>query len=395
MRGFCYRYDQFNTPPRHVGHLPCVEPPRVSESSSAAVDLAGAFDLFVQASQTLEKQHAVLSQKVDALSADLVKANQRLHTLLDALPAAVILVEQGAVTHVNPAARQLLPQLQISSAWHLPETWLPGEGPNEYQFEEQGTRRTVQMQQIVNPHGSVIQIQDITDNLRTLEESERVDRLAAMGKMSAAIAHQLRTPLSTALLYASHLTSPELPVQDQQDFAKRLQGQLLSLNKLSSNMLQFIRTRPLKTGQWPVDDLVKEAAQSLEALRQDRQMTIRLELNAPGHLVSVEKSSLVSALVGIVENALQVCSAGQAIHIRTQADAAHVRIVIEDEGPGIAPDMIDSLFDPFATSRISGTGLGLAIARNTIRSHRGDIAAHNRPEGGACFTVSLPSLEHF
>ena len=351
--------------------------------------------MFVQASQTLEKQHAALSQKVDTLSADLVKANQRLHTLLDALPAAVILVEQGLVTHLNPAARQLLPHLDTSSTWCIPENWMPGDGPNEYQFLEQDGRRTVQMQQIVNPHGSVIQIQDITDNLRTLEESERVDRLAAMGKMSAAIAHQLRTPLSTALLYASHLTSPDLSTNDQQDFAKRLQGQLLSLNKLSSNMLQFIRTRPLKTGQWPVDDLVKEAVQSLEALRQDKQMHIHLKLGAAGHLVSVEKSSLVSALVGIVENALQVCVAGQSIHIRTEIDAAHVRIVIEDDGPGIASDMIDSLFDPFATSRISGTGLGLAIARNTIRSHRGDISAHNRPEGGACFTVVLPSLEHF
>jgi two-component system sensor histidine kinase FlrB len=367
----------------------------VSDSSSAAVDLAGAFDLFVQASQTLEKQHAALSQKVDALSADLVKANQRLHTLLDALPAAVILVEQGVVTHVNPAARQLLPQLDTSSVWRVPDTWQAGEGPNEYQFVEQGVRRTVQLQQIVKPHGSVVQIQDITDNLRTLEESERVDRLAAMGKMSAAIAHQLRTPLSTALLYASHLTSPDLPANDQQDFAKRLQGQLLSLNKLSSNMLQFIRSRPLKTAQWPIDDLIREAVQSLEALRQDRQMTLHLDLGAPGHQVLVEKSSLVSALVGIVENALQVCAPGQSIFIRTRTDAAHVRIVIEDEGPGIAPDMIDSLFDPFATSRISGTGLGLAIARNTIRSHRGDITAHNRPEGGACFTVLLPSLEHF
>jgi len=367
----------------------------VSDASTAAVDLAGAFDLFVQASQNLEKQHAALSQKVDALSADLVKANQRLHSLLDALPAAVILVEQGVVTHVNPAARQLLPQLLTSTAWRVPDTWMPGEGPNEYQFVEQGIRRTVQMQQIVNPHGSVIQIQDITDNLRTLEESERVDRLAAMGKMSAAIAHQLRTPLSTALLYASHLTSEDLSPTDQQDFARRLQGQLLSLNKLSSNMLQFIRTRPLKTGQWPVDELVREAAQSLEALRQERGMSLVLELDAPGHLVSVEKSSLVSALVGIVENALQVCAPGQGIFVRTNSDAAHVRIVIEDEGPGIAPDMIDHLFDPFATSRISGTGLGLAIARNTIRSHRGDITAHNRPEGGACFTVVLPSLEHF
>jgi len=367
----------------------------VSESTSTAVDLAGAFDLFVQASQNLEKQHAALSQKVDALSADLVKANQRLHSLLDALPAAVILVEQGVVTHVNPAARQLLPELVTSTTWRVPNSWMAGEGPNEYQFVDQGTRRTVQMQQIINPHGSVIQIQDITDNLRTLEESERVDRLAAMGKMSAAIAHQLRTPLSTALLYASHLTSPDLSSTDQQDFARRLQGQLLSLNKLSSNMLQFIRTRPLKTGHWPVDDLVREAAQSLEALRQERDMTLTLELNAPGYLVSVEKSSLVSALVGIVENAFQVCTSGQGIFVRTSIDAAHVRIVIEDEGPGIAADMIDHLFDPFATSRISGTGLGLAIARNTIRSHRGDITAHNRPEGGACFTVFLPSLEHF
>jgi len=367
----------------------------VNESSSAALDLAGAFDLFVQASQQLEKQHAVLSHKVDALSADLVKANLRLHSLLDALPAAVILVEQGIVTHVNPAARQLLPQLVTSSVWRVPDTWMAGEGPNEYQFVEQGSRRTVQMQQIVNPHGSVIQIQDITDNLRTLEESERVDRLAAMGKMSAAIAHQLRTPLSTALLYASHLTNVDLAPTDQQDFARRLQGQLLSLNKLSSNMLQFIRTRPLKTGQWPVDDLVREAAQSVEALRQERGMSLSLELGAHGYLVSVEKSSLVSALVGIIENAFQVCSAGQVIVVRTDSDAAHVRIVIEDEGPGIAPDIIYHLFDPFATSRISGTGLGLAIARNTIRSHRGDIAAHNRPEGGASFTVVLPSLEHF
>lgn len=367
----------------------------MSESSPAAIDLAGAFDLFVQASQTLEKQHAALTQKVDALSADLVKANQRLHSLLDALPAAVILVEQGVVTHLNPAARQLLPQLETSSAWQVPLTWMAGEGPNEYQFVDAGQRRTVQMQQIVNPHGSVIQIQDITDNLRTLEESERVHRLASMGKMSAAIAHQLRTPLSTALLYASHLTHPDLSGTDRQDFAQRLQTQLLSLNKLSSNMLQFIRTRPLKTAQWPIDHLVREAVQSLEALRQERGMQLDLDLNAADHLVSVEKSSLVSALVGIVENALQVCSPGQHIRLSTRVDAAHVRIVIEDEGPGIPPDMIDSLFDPFATSRISGTGLGLAIARNTIRSHRGDITAHNRPEGGACFTVLLPSLENF
>lgn len=361
----------------------------------AAADLAGAFDLFLQASQALEKQHAELSRKVDDLNADLVKANQRLHSLLDALPAAVILVEQGVVTHLNPAARQLLPQLQSHSPWRLPSHWSAGEGPNEYAFSEGAGRRTVQLQQIVHPHGSVIQIQDITDNLRTLEENERVARLAAMGKMSAAIAHQLRTPLSTALLYASHLTNPELKSADQQDFASRLQTQLLSLNKLTSHMLQFIRPKPVQTSHWPVDELVAEAVRNLEALCQERAVAIRMALDAPDQLVAVEKSSFVSALVGIVENAVQVCEHGQCIDIRTVAQAAQVQITVEDEGPGIAADMLESLFDPFATSRISGTGLGLAIARNTIRGCRGDITAANRPSGGACFTVSLPSLAHF
>lgn len=360
-----------------------------------AADLAGAFDLFLQASQTLEKQHAELSRKVDDLNADLVRANQRLHSLLDALPAAVILVEQGLVTHLNPAAGVLLPQLQTHSPWSLPSHWNAGEGPNEYEFSEGAQRRTVQLQQIVHPHGSVIQIQDITDNLRTLEESERVARLAAMGKMSAAIAHQLRTPLSTALLYASHLTNPQITADHQHDFAQRLQAQLLSLNKLTSNMLHFIRPRSIKTSQWPVDELVSEAVRNLDALCQERHVAIRADLQASNQWVSVEKASFVSALVGIVENAVQVCQSGQSIDICTASQAGQVHITVQDEGPGIAADMLDSLFDPFATSRISGTGLGLAIARDTIRGCRGDITASNRPGGGACFTVSLPSMEHF
>jgi two-component system, sensor histidine kinase FlrB len=355
-------------------------------------DLAGAFDLFVQASQALEKQHAALALKVDALSADLVKANDRLNTLLDALPAAVILVEEGRVTHLNPAAAALLPGLVSQSPWSIPTDWTAGEGPNEYHFMVGERRQTVQLQQIVHPEGSVIQIQDITDNLRMLEESERVDRLAAMGKMSAAIAHQLRTPLSTALLYASHLCNPDLAKDDQIDFASRLQSQLLNLNKLAGNMLQFIRARPQKTSIVALDDLVREACESLEALQQQRQVSLTLDLQAADCQVSVERASMVAALVGIMENALQVCSEGQTILVSTQADHLRANITIDDNGPGIDPQMLQSLFDPFATNRISGTGLGLAIARNTIRSHRGDIQARNRNEGGASFTVVLPSL---
>jgi two-component system sensor histidine kinase FlrB len=368
------------------------QPSAATAPLPSANELAGAFDLFVQASQALERQHASLTLKVDALSADLVKANARLNTLLDALPAAVILVEDGQITHFNPAARQLVPGLQTQVAWALPPDWVAGEGPNEYHFQSEDQRKTVQLQQIVHPEGSVIQIQDITDNLRMLEESERVDRLAAMGKMSAGIAHQLRTPLSTALLYASHLCNPDLDKLDQLDFANRLQSQLLNLNKLAGNMLQFIRARPQKMQVMSLDELIQEACDSLEALQQQRQIALALDLQAQGCQVSVEKASIVAALVGIMENALQVCSPGQRIRVSTQSDHLRAVITIEDNGPGIDPQMMESLFDPFATNRTSGTGLGLAIARNAIRSHRGDISARNLPQGGACFTVALPCM---
>ena len=239
---------------------------------------------------------------------------------------------------------------------------------------------------------SVIQIQDITANLRTLEESERVDRLAAMGKMSAGIAHQLRTPLSTALLYSSHLCSPDLGAEDRLNFAQKLQNQLVHLEKMAGEMLQFVRARPQKTQIIALDELVQEAMQTLEGLSQSKKVVIKAELKAANCLVTVERPSVVSALVAILENAIQHSAEGQTIYVRTQADHLRGMMTIEDNGPGIASDMLPRLFEPFATNRVTGTGLGLAIAQNAIRSHRGEITVQNKAEGGALFTVALPSM---
>jgi signal transduction histidine kinase len=109
-------------------------------------------------------------------------------------------------------------------------------------------------------------------------------------------------------------------------------------------------------------------------------------------MVSVERPSVVSAFIAILENAIQCSSPGQTIVVQTQADHLRGQLSIEDNGPGIAEDMLSRLFEPFATNRVTGTGLGLAIAQNAIRSHRGEITAQNKPEGGALFVVALPSM---
>jgi two-component system sensor histidine kinase FlrB len=241
----------------------------------------------------------------------------------------------------------------------------------------------------------VIQIQDITDNLRNLEDNERVSRLAAMGKMSAGIAHQLRTPLSTALLYAAHLSNPALELSDRTDFSHRLQNQLLHLEKLASQMLQFIKPGLQATRQLSLDDVAQEATDQTQGLFQRHGVQVALDLQASSAMVEAESASLVAALVAVLENAAQASPSASTVRIATRVQGQRAEVVIEDQGPGISAEMLDNLFEPFATDRSTGTGLGLSIASNVIRRHRGDIAAHNRPEGGACFTIALPCLAHF
>jgi two-component system sensor histidine kinase FlrB len=358
-------------------------------------DLVSAFDRFTGASSAIERQHLELTRHLEQLGHDLVQANERLSVLINALPAAVLLVEHGQITHFNDAAAKLIPGLQTQTIWALPAHWEPGEGPNEYRTSPSPRARTVQLQQNHSESRVVIQIQDITDNLRNLEDNERVSRLAAMGKMSAGIAHQLRTPLSTALLYAAHLSNPALELSDRTDFSHRLQNQLLHLEKLASQMLQFIKPGLQATRQLSLDDVAQEATDQTQGLFQRHGVQVALDLQASSAMIEAEIASLVAALVAVLENAAQASPTASTVRIATRVQGQRAEVVIEDQGPGISAEMLDNLFEPFATDRSTGTGLGLSIASNVIRRHRGDIAAHNRPEGGACFTIALPCFAHF
>lgn len=366
-----------------------------SVSASERADLTGAFELFVNASRTLEQQYASLTAQVEALSADLVLAHARLEALLNALPAAVILIENGRISHFNAAATRLVPSLKTGAPWTLPRDWYPGSGPDEFHLDLANETRTLQIQKNQDGERSVIQIQDITANLKTVEEKERIDRLASMGQMSAGIAHQIRTPLSTALLYCSHLCSEELEELERRQFSEKLQRQLIQLERLATEMLQFVRTKPLATQLESLNDVVTAACHQLDGLFERTQVKLDLRLCSTKTDVLVERNMFISAIVAILENAVQATEAGREIFVSTHTDSRRCSIVVEDTGSGIPQDMLARLFEPFSTNRASGTGLGLAIARNTIQSHRGEISAQNVPNGGARFTITLPALDTF
>jgi two-component system, sensor histidine kinase FlrB len=365
-----------------------------NDPALAAKHLEEAFAIFYAESQKLEAQQADLQDKINQLSSELQQSNQRLGILLNAIPAGVILLENNIVLLHNPAVLHFLPSLSKGKQFVLPNEWQASIAPGEYVIgspeDRNAPQKMVQVIRIDEGIRSFIQIQDITANIALHQETQRENRLTAMGKMAAGIAHQFRTPLATALLYSSHLCDDEVQPDMAKEFALRLRKQLMDLEKLSQDMLRFISNRPNKTVLTSAKQLIEEAQASIQALFETQGVKLSIQCAIPDTvMLLVEPKSIPNALVAILENALAVSKAGDTVLLSATTESKKLIITIADQGPGIASTMIDSLFEPFSTTSANGTGLGLSIAKNTLDAHRGTIGVHNTHEG-AVFKITLP-----
>ena len=372
--------------------------PLAANSGNPPLDakhLEEAFAIFYAESQKLETQQSALQEKINQLSDELQKSNQRLGILVNAIPAGVILLENNIVLLHNPAVLHFLPTLCAGQSFAIPSDWQPSIAPGEYLIGDTDnpgskTQKTVQVIRIDEGIRSFIQIQDITANISLHQETQRENRLTAMGKMAAGIAHQFRTPLATALLYSSHLCDDDLAPEMSKEFAQRLRKQLLDLEKLSQDMLRFISNRPSKNILSSAQQIIDEAQASIQALFESKEVELNVQCSIPSStMLLVEPKSIPNALVAVLENALSVSKSKDSVQLQASVDTKKLIISIKDQGPGIASTIIDSLFEPFSTTSANGTGLGLSIAKNTIEAHRGSIAVENSAHG-ATFKITLP-----
>ena len=376
-----------------------IQPNHLKDTSDTARHLEEAFAIFYAESQKLEAQQANLQEKINQLSQALQESNQRLSVLMNAIPAGVILLEGNIVKLHNPAVLQFLPKLVNEQAFQIPSEWQASIAPGEYLiYSEQDKAsnkkpKTIQVIRIDEGERSFVQIQDITANIALHQANQRENRLTAMGRMAAGIAHQFRTPLATALLYSSHLCDNQIDTNLTKEFAQRLRKQLLDLEKLSQDMLRFISNRPVKTSVISVVDVINEAQTTIQPLfdKKNVGLVVHCEIK-PTVMLLIEPKSISNALIAILENALEVSDADQVVRIDAKLEGTKVIITICDQGPGIPAQMLDSLFEPFSTTHANGTGLGLSIAKNTFEAHRGSITVESSNHG-ARFILSIPYLQ--
>ncbi len=226
------------------------------------------------------------------------------------------------------------------------------------------------------------------------KQLQRRERLAGLGEMAAGVAHEIRNPLGGIGLFVSLLESDLADRPRQLAILRKMSAAIRDLESLVSDILAFAgdaepNRQRVSAGEL-LDAVMERAMPKAQALH------TRIEIDSAilPAMVYCDPAQVGRAIVNLVFNALDAAGNGGHIRIRREArrrDDRLIRVVVEDDGPGIAPDLLHRIFNPFFTTKDNGTGLGLAIVHRIAESNGGSVTAGNRQGGGAAFVLSLPS----
>ena len=240
------------------------------------------------------------------------------------------------------------------------------------------------------------QVALVVERHSAISELEDARRLAALGQFAAAIAHDIRTPLTSISLNVQILRRKlQLPDDDREHLDIALE-ELERLDRSVAEILDF--AKPLKLTPQPIDvgELIESATRGLSPVLSEKGIALVCEPQGELRPVHGDPQRLRQALVNLLGNAADASTPGTTVTVRASiassaADASQIAIEVEDRGRGIHADDLPRIFEPFFTTRPDGTGLGLAICHKVVRAHGGDIQVRSAVGVGSTFTILLPA----
>jgi PAS domain S-box-containing protein len=331
------------------------------------------------------------------------------------MPAGLIVVNaQSIITSANPAAEQTLGQRGLgfrrfsealgegSDLSRLISDCLhTGKIFRREQIEHRDAAGDIrQLGVTISPirkgaedvSGVICLLTDLTELASLQKQMQLKENLAALGELSAGIAHEFKNALATISGYAQMIQFDPSNPEAAENAAKILE-QTRNITHVVTEFLKY--ARPLDISNEPValEPLIERIVTEIS----EAMPVVRLRREGPFGEIAGDEGLLRQAFLNLTRNAAEACSAapnGGKVIVRSenlQRDGAtYQRITVFDNGPGMPRDVLPKLFRPFFTTKPNGTGLGLAVVQKIIVQHGGHVEAHNRPEGGAAFIVTLP-----
>jgi two-component system sensor histidine kinase FlrB len=379
---------------------------KVAELEQRERELAEAFEQFNQLSSQLSESYAELEQQVELLNAQLeqqarerdlelaekAQITSRLQSLLQLLPGGVVVLNNhGRVQECNPAAVELLGEPLEGEPWSevIQRSFAPRVDDGHEVSLKSGRRVSLATRSLEGEPGQIILLTDQTETRALQAQLSHFERLSFMGKMMASLAHQIRTPLSAAMLYSSHLCKTELAEPQRIKFANKVRGRLNSLEEQVRDMLVFARGETKLTDLVTSEQLFAAIEDALDVPLTHADADADCDNQTRGVLLQCNLEALVGALMNLINNALQA-GAGQLLVKTSRIDHEFVMLEVADNGPGMSQQQLQQALEPFYTTKSQGTGLGLAVAQVVARAHHGDFFIRSEPGQGTVAGFKLP-----
>lgn len=377
----------------------------MAATSLKADELHSAFEVFSRQSGMLQRSYQSLQSKVESLTRQLRLAqserlveltkkerlSQHLTHLLETIPGAILVINgDGIVLESNSRATALLNQPLLGCCWASivkREVRTGGSEDGNLHLRD-GRWLSLSRRPLLEEPGEVLLLSDITESRQMSVLRQRQERLSSIGEMTATFAHQVRTPLASAMLYTAQLDRNS---EKQQRAVQKITARLNDLGRMVNDMLGFAAGAVPSQESLNVFDLLSEVQGSIEP-QLDDVTGLKIIVDDRVLQVAANRDALKGALLNLVTNAVQACRHNDNLILSAAGGDGFVDIAVSDDGPGIPADIVPQVFEPFFTTRPQGTGLGLAVVKAVAAAHGGDVRVESS-ENGSCFTMRLPVLD--
>jgi two-component system, sensor histidine kinase FlrB len=329
------------------------------------------------------------------LSANPFNAQQNLpeYEIFARLPCGLIVLNaQGIIVWYNEAAENLLGSELKGAIWYevIKKTFAPRADDGHEVSLVDGRRVSVAISSLDTLPGELVTLTDLTTTREYEHEKANQRRLAALGRMTAQLAHQIRTPLSSAILYTEHLVNHPFEKAKAEKWVSRIQECHTSIEQQIQDLLLFARGEMIE----PVPVNLQRLGVKLEERARSLIHTTSAVLQVNNCLLPIDyqlhEESLMGAVLNLISNSLQAGACSINLTMTHTVDDGFC-ICVEDNGCGMSNEIKAQAFSPFFTTKTNGTGLGLAVVSAVIKAHRGEVILDSSPAIGCWVTIKLPA----